>query len=78
MFYGCHASSNSIIWKRSAFEQVTINIIVLIVSIIVFQLIIGHISRYWFKLFKEYLTHDAAIWTRCIYTTSVVLRTTIS
>ncbi len=43
MFYGCHASSNSIIWKRSAFEQVTINIIVLIVSIIVFQLIIGHI-----------------------------------
>lgn len=78
MFYGCDASSNSIIWKRSAFEQVTINIIVLIVSIIGFQLIIGHI---WYDIglsYLKYLTHDAAIWTRCIYTTSVVLRTTIS
>ncbi|PTY53394.1 hypothetical protein B1T37_10310 [Staphylococcus aureus] len=52
MFYGCHASSNSIIWKRSAFEQVTINIIVLIVSIIVFQLIIGHI---WHDIGLSYL-----------------------
>ncbi|SUL33123.1 Putative membrane spanning protein [Staphylococcus aureus] len=38
--------------KGVAFEQVTINIIVLIVSIIVFQLIIGHI---WHDIGLSYL-----------------------
>ena len=77
MFYGCDASNNSIIWK-SAFEQVTINIIVLIVSIIVFQLIIGHI---WHDIGLSYLRSILLMMLPFglgVFTTSVVLRTTIS